>query len=130
VVRDFVNMIFDENPLALVIVAGDLNDFAFSEPGEGLENPVAILEGFGYEVPLYNLVAEEKEAERFTYVYEGNSQVLDHMLVSPTLLEIFVAADMLNIDASFPSDLGSDPFTTLGVSDHDPLEGRFVFEQR
>jgi predicted extracellular nuclease len=127
VVRDFVNMIFDEDEDAMVMVTGDLNDFAFSEPGEGPDNPIAILEGSGDEVPLYNLVAEEKEAERFTFVFDGNSQVLDHMLVSPALLEVFVAADMLHFDAGFPADLGSDPTTPLRASDHDPLEGRFKF---
>jgi hypothetical protein len=125
VVRDFVNMIFEEDSDAMVMVAGDLNDFAFSEPGEGPDNPIAIIEGSGDEVPLYNVVAEVKEAERFTFVFDGNSQVLDHMLISPALLETFVAADMLHIDASYPSDLESDPTTPLRASDHDPLEGRF-----
>jgi predicted extracellular nuclease len=125
VVRDFVNMIFEEDSDAMVMVAGDLNDFAFSEPGEGPDNPIAIIEGSGDEVPLYNVVAEVKEAERFTFVFDGNSQVLDHMLISPALLETFVAADMLHFDASYPSDLESDPTTPLRASDHDPLEGRF-----
>jgi predicted extracellular nuclease len=128
VVRDFVNQIFAENPAAMVMVAGDLNDFAFSEPGEGPDNPIAILEGNEGEVPLYNLIAEEKEAERFTFVFDGNSQILDHMLISPSMLNVFVAADMLHFDASYPSNLGSDPTTTLRASDHDPLEGRFKFK--
>ncbi|TNF74530.1 MAG: hypothetical protein EP299_07130 [Acidobacteria bacterium] len=128
VVRDFVNLIFDEDEDAMVMVTGDFNDFAFSEPGEGPDNPIAIMEGSGDEVPLYNLVAEEKEAERFTFVFDGNSQVLDHMLISPALLETFVAADMLHFDAGFPSDLGSDPTTPLRASDHDPLEGRFKIQ--
>jgi predicted extracellular nuclease len=128
VVRDFVNLIFAENPEAMVMVAGDLNDFAFSEPGEGPDNPIAILEGNENEATLYNLIEAEKEAERFTFVFDGNSQVLDHMLVSPNLLDVFVAADILHFDASFPSDLGSDPTTALRASDHDPVEGRFKFK--
>jgi hypothetical protein len=35
VVRGFVNSILDVTPEALVMVAGDINDFAFGEPGEG-----------------------------------------------------------------------------------------------
>jgi hypothetical protein len=82
VVRDFVRAILDADPDALVMVAGDLNDFPFGEPGEGADHPLAILEGMDGGLPLVNLVNLEKDDERFTYVYDGNSQVLDHMLVS------------------------------------------------
>ena len=106
-------------------MAGDLNDFQFGEPGEGADHPVAILEGIGGGVPLTNLLNLEKEAERFTYLYDGNSQVLDHMLVSPALLDLFVAVDALHFNAGYPDSLGGDATTPLRSSDHDPLEGRF-----
>ncbi|HZD17656.1 MAG TPA: hypothetical protein VE669_05900, partial [Actinomycetota bacterium] len=124
-VRDFVDTILDDDPNALVMVAGDLNDFQFGEPGEGSDDPVSILEGGADEMPLSNLVSLEKEAERFSYVFDGNSQVLDHMLVSPGLLASTVAVDFLHFDASFPDALGNEATTTIHASDHDPLEGRF-----
>lgn len=52
------------------------------------------------------------------------------MLVSPTLLQRFVAVDILHFNAGFLSDLGDDPTTTLRASDHDPLEGRFEFNNQ
>ena len=125
VVRDFVNTILDADPNALVMVTGDLNDFQFSEPGEGGDHPIAVLEGGLGEVPLTNLLNLEKAAETYTYVYDGNSQVLDHMLVSPALFDLYMAVDILHFNAGFPSDLGQDATTTLRASDHDPLEGRF-----
>jgi predicted extracellular nuclease len=70
----------------------------------------------------------EKPAETYTYVYDGNSQVLDHMLVSPALLERFMAVDILHFCAGFPTLLGDEPSTPLRASDHDPLEGRFAFD--
>ncbi len=124
--RDFVNQLFEADPNASIMVSGDLNDFQFGEPGEGSDHPLAILEGEGSEVPLINLVELEKEAERFTFVFDGNSQVLDHMLLSPGLLEAFVATDILHFNAGFASLLGDDPTTALRASDHDALEGRFV----
>ncbi len=124
VVRDFVNTILDADPEALVVVAGDLNDFPFSEPGEGPDNPVAILEGGDGEVPLTNLVWQEKDAERFTYIYDGNSQVLDQILVSPALLRFVRGVDILHFNASYPSALGEDATTPLRASDHDPVEMR------
>jgi len=127
VVRDFVNGILDVNPNALVMVTGDLNDFQFGEPGEGADHPIAIVEGIEGGVPLTNLLNLEKDDERYTYVYDGNSQVLDHMLVSPALLDLFVAVDVLHFNASSPDALGEEVSTPLRASDHDPLEGRFNF---
>jgi predicted extracellular nuclease len=127
VVRDFVDGILDADPSALVMVAGDLNDFQFGEPGEGPDHPVAILEGIYGGVPLTNLVNLEKDDERFTYVYDGNSQVLDHILVSPALMDLMVAVDVLHFNASYPDSLGGDAGTPLRASDHDALESRFAF---
>jgi 5'-nucleotidase len=125
VVRDYVNLLFKENPEAWILVGGDLNDFQFGEPGEGEDHPLAILEGRNGEVPLENLIYQEHEAERFTYVFDGNSQVLDHLLVSPAFHHFFKALDILHFNASYPPSLGSNAATSLRVSDHDSVEGRF-----
>jgi predicted extracellular nuclease len=125
VVRDYVNLLLGADPEALVVVAGDLNDFPFGEPGEGLDHPLAILEGGAGEVALTNLINEEKAAERYTFVFDGNSQVLDHILLSPALLGRWVAVDILHFNAGFPQTLADDPSTTLGSADHDPVEARF-----
>jgi 5'-nucleotidase len=125
VVRDYVNILLNQNPNAWVMVAGDLNDFSFPEPGEGADHPLAILEGGPGEVPLTDLVNFEQKAERFTFVFDGNSQVLDHMLVSPKLRYLVAGQDILHFNASFPAALSSDPSTPLAVADHDALEGRF-----
>jgi predicted extracellular nuclease len=129
VVRDFVNDLFVADPDALVMVIGDLNDFQFGEPGEGPDHPIAILEGGPGEIPLINLVNFEKKAEKYSFIFDANSQVLDHMLVSPALHRFFGGADFLHFNASFPADLSDDPKTPLRASDHDPLEGRFSFKK-
>ena len=76
-------------------------------------------------MPLTNLLDLEKPAETFTFIFDGNSQVLDHMLVSPALLNHVVGADILHFNAGFPGVLGEDARTPLRASDHDPVEGRF-----
>jgi len=118
--------IWASEPKLACRVRGWLNDFQFGEPGEGADHPLAILEGGG-EVPLTNLLNLEKGAETYTYVYDGNSQVLDHMLVSPALLDLLVGVDILHFNAGYPDALGEDPTTPLRASDHDALEGRFKF---
>jgi predicted extracellular nuclease len=125
-VRDFVDdTLLAGDPEAMVMVTGDLNDFQFGEPNEGPNDPVAILEGVGGGEPFTNLVNMEKEQERWTFLFDGNSQVLDHMLVNDALLAELVGTDILHFNAAFPNSLGSDPTTTLRASDHDAVEGRF-----
>jgi predicted extracellular nuclease len=124
VVRDFVDGLDSD---ALVMVTGDLNDFQFGEPDEGPDHPIAILEGVGGGETFTNLIFEEKAKERWTFIFDGNSQVLDHMLVNDALLEFVAGVDILHFNASFPSAVGADPATTIRASDHDPIEGRFVF---
>jgi predicted extracellular nuclease len=124
-VRAFAETLLADDPEALVMVTGDLNDFAFAEPGEGADHPLAILEGRGREPRLVNLLALERPGERFTFVFEGNAQALDHMLVSSALLRRTAGADVLHFNASFPAALAREPGHALRASDHDPLEGRF-----
>ena len=128
VVRDYVNILLNADPQALVMVIGDLNDFEFAEPGEGPDHPVAIIEGGDGEVPLTNLLQFEGASERFTFVFDGNSQVLDHILVSPALLGLFRGTNILHFNAGFPDAVGSDASSSIRASDHDALESQFKFK--
>lgn len=76
-VRLFVDTLLKADPLAKVVVLGDLNDFEFSQTAD-------ILSDSGWTA-LRDLPRTVPAAERYTYDYEGNSQVLDHILVSKGL---------------------------------------------
>ncbi|MEX0268712.1 endonuclease/exonuclease/phosphatase family protein [Leptolyngbyaceae cyanobacterium UHCC 1019] len=104
IVRDFVQGILTPNPSANVIVAGDINDFEFS-------NPVTILESGG----LNTLIETLPQNERYTYNFEGNAQVLDHILVSNSLLTKLDGFDVVHINSEFADQ----------ISDHDPVLARF-----
>ena len=129
VVRRLVDELLDADPEALVMVAGDLNDFSFPEPGEGEDHPVAILEGAEGGPALTDLINREREAERFTFVFDGNSQVLDHMLVSPALAELAVGADVLHINASWPASLAGDALELASLRRPRPSGGTLPAEQ-
>jgi hypothetical protein len=129
VVRSFVNSILDRDPKALVMVAGDLNDGQFGTPDGNADYPVAILEGGPGEVPLTNLITMREKGDTFTFIHDVRTQMLDHMLVSPALLKLFAAVDILHFNAGFPLELSEDTSTTRRASDHDPLEGRFNFRE-
>jgi len=74
VVGSFVEEIFAADPGAAVVVLGDLNDFDFSPA-------LARLEAAG----LRNLTKQLPVSERYTFVFDGNAQALDHVLVSDVL---------------------------------------------
>lgn len=118
-VRGFVDQVFAGDPGALLIVAGDFNDFQFAEPGEPPNHPLAILEEG--RVPLRNVIQDLPEAQRFTYVYDGNSQVLDHILISPSLEGYLVQTTVMRGNAGSPASLAENPQTRLRSSDHDAV---------
>ena len=95
----FVSQISAADPDANVVVLGDLNDFEFSQT-------VHILEGAG----LHDLMGTLPLSQRYSYVFEGNSQVLDHILLSGPLFSRSLVFDPVHVNAEFADQ----------VSDHDP----------
>lgn len=112
VVRRFVEEILAADPEAHVIVAGDLNDFTFA-------GPLAELKG---DPPVLRNLAEEllPEREIYSYIYEGNSQVLDHILVSAALRE------NPQVELRYVHRY-SEYLYENRHSDHDPVLARFRF---
>jgi predicted extracellular nuclease len=106
VVSDFVAEILDSDRAAKVVVLGDLNDFYFSAPLETLE-------GAG---DLHTLVESLPVDERYSYVFDGNAQTLDHIVVSENLFSRFpFEYDSVHVNAEFFDQ----------VSDHDPQIAHF-----
>jgi hypothetical protein len=101
VVGNFVQSIRAIDSNALVIVLGDLNDFEFSTP----------LATFKTLSGLCNEIEALPPEQRYTYIYDGNSQALDHILVSPRLAARRVRVNVVRVNAEFAARL----------SDHDPV---------
>jgi predicted extracellular nuclease len=103
VVNAFVDELLAADPRARIIVLGDINDFEFSET-------VAILKGEVLET-LMDLLPQN---ERYSYVFEGNSQVLDQILVSRRLLHSVKSYDSVHVNAEFfDQDSDHDPQVAL-----------------
>jgi predicted extracellular nuclease len=105
IVADFVKSITAVDSNAKIVVLGDLNDFEFSAPVKTIE-----------AVNMTALISTLPENERYTYVYEGNSQALDQVLVSPSLLSTLQDFDVVHVNSEFADQ----------VSDHDPAVARFM----
>ena len=90
------------DPNARIAVVGDFNEFEFVQP-------LQILEQAG----LTNLTNTLPENERYSFIFQGNSQSLDHILVSSALAG-GAQFDAVHVNSEFA-------VTPQRASDHDPL---------
>ncbi|GAA0315504.1 hypothetical protein GCM10010302_63280 [Streptomyces polychromogenes] len=97
-VNAFVKQLLAVQADARVIVLGDLNDYEFS----------GTLSTLTAGTGLTDLPATLPAGERYTYVYQGDSQVLDHILTSRALTA--PDYDIVHVNAEFSDQ----------ASDHDP----------
>ncbi|MEU9265422.1 endonuclease/exonuclease/phosphatase family protein [Streptomyces sp. NPDC048251] len=105
-VNAFVKDILDTQKNADVIALGDINDFEFSGTAQ-------LLEGDG---ELWSAIKSLPKSERYTYDYQGNQQVLDQILVSPSIRRgCDFEYDSVHINSEFHDQ----------ISDHDPQVLRF-----
>lgn len=98
------------NPDALFIVMGDLNSFYQTLPIDTLQDVGLnhVYEFFGDgELP-------------YTYIFEGRTQTLDHILMSPELFAQVADVQALHINAGYPL-AAPDDASAQRSSDHDPL---------
>jgi hypothetical protein len=109
-VRAFVNESLATDPALNLGVLGDFNGFYF-------ENVVGVLEAGGVLSDLHRTLPSE---ERYSYLFDGNLQAIDHMLVTGGLQD-GVQFDAVHINAEQTS-------TTPRGTDHDPILGRFFIE--
>jgi predicted extracellular nuclease len=105
IVNDFVEDILAADADANIVVLGDLNDFQFAAP-------LQTVAGDDLTILIETLPA----AERYTYVFDGNSQALDHILTSDGIDAARTGFDVVHINAEFSDQ----------ASDHDPSIARFL----
>ncbi|SDJ23236.1 hypothetical protein SAMN05192558_109268 [Actinokineospora alba] len=102
-VNAFARKITDIDPFANLVVLGDINDFQFSPVMAKLTEGGA----------LRALIDDLPVTERYSYVFQGNAQALDHITVSPFIFR--ADYDIVHINAEFADQ----------ASDHDPQVVRF-----
>ncbi|MBT8145060.1 MAG: hypothetical protein KJO55_10185, partial [Gammaproteobacteria bacterium] len=85
-----------------IIVLGDVNEFEFNEPSTVLAGSI-----------LQNLTFQLAPPERYTFIFGGNSQALDHIYVSNSLASQ-VEYDIVHTEVEFAN----------AATDHEPLLAR------
>jgi len=108
VVREFVDRLLGGNPEARIVVLGDLNESESSPGVAALAAP-----------PMENLALRIADDDRYSYNYEGASEVIDHIVVSPALAP-GAKVDIVHLNSDCPD------FERL--SDHDPVVARVRLE--
>ena len=108
----------DQEDDANVVVLGDLNTFEFT-------NDLAeILPGTGETQILYNLFELDQSDNRYSFIFDGNSQALDHIFVTESLLE-GARFEFVQVNVDFPR-----RFEDTTGSDHEPLLARLKIRGR
>ncbi|MDS3861577.1 endonuclease/exonuclease/phosphatase family protein [Thermosynechococcaceae cyanobacterium BACA0444] len=111
ILQQFIGELQQQQPQARIILLGDMNDFAFSLPLQQLSQAPANLANLT-QIRL-------PEVEQYSYIYEGNSQQLDHIWVSQNVVQTnptSAAVDIVHLNAEFSPQ----------ISDHDPVVCRLV----
>lgn len=115
------------NPAERIIVCGDLNAFQFND---GYNDLVGILKGKPdpnvlspsktiYQTGLIDLIDYIEPAKRYSYVYGGSAQALDHILINKAAQERAVKFGYARLDADFPEVYRNDSTRPERISDHD-----------
>jgi endonuclease/exonuclease/phosphatase family metal-dependent hydrolase len=102
----YVAALLGTNPSARIGVLGDFNAFTW-------EPALLALQAAG----LTDLNTLLPEVERFSYLFEGNGQMLDHILASAGLFGLSPLFEIVRLNSEFAD----------GFSDHDPLLASFLF---
>ena len=97
------------NPDAYVAIIGDLNSYVDSLPIETLR-----------ESGLIHVYDFDPDGEWYSYIYQGVSQTLDHILLTPNLFSLLQQVDILHVNADFGPAIPEDE-SPLRKSDHDPV---------
>ena len=109
-VHDFVQQILAVKKNADVVVVGDMNDYQFSPALATLRTGTA--DGSGPSI-LTDLISTLPVDQQYTYDYEGVSEVLDHILVSPGITGS--TYQVVHMNSEYANQ----------TSDHDPQEVQF-----
>ncbi|KAK8038940.1 hypothetical protein PG993_007351 [Apiospora rasikravindrae] len=104
VTADFIAAILAEDPEAHIISSGDFNEYPFVKPITDFESRS--------QMEDLDVVAGIDALERYSYLYDMNTQELDHMFVSPALAKTKPQFEHIHVNTWIAYD--------DMVSDHDP----------
>ena len=133
---DLLNDLQTANPGVPVISVGDYNAYEFNS---GYDDPVSVIKGNPtpddqivvdqspdlVAPDLINLIDALPAADRYSFIFEGTPQALDHHLVNAAARARNTRTAIARVNADFPENpaatYASNPATPERNSDHDPV---------
>ncbi len=127
-----------KNPSERIILLGDFNAYQFNDgvldvigtitgkpigkdqvmnPSDDLVNP-----------DLINLVDKIKAEQKYSYSFDGNAQVLDHILINEAMKKHINGFGYVRLNADFPAIYRNDDTRVERFSDHDAAIAYFTFD--
>ncbi len=117
------------------VVLGDYNSFEFTDGyfdvlGQitgSLDTLQSLIPATDVVNPdLVNLTKEDAQQNRYSFVYNGDAQALDHIVVSSAMFNYVRYFKFVHADSDFPEYFENDDTTPIGTSDHDGAVMRFT----
>ena len=119
-----------------LVVLGDMNAFEFNDGYVDVLGTVAGMPAASDQVvaasddrwshSLVNLVMTLPADRRYSYVFDGSAQVLDHVLVNAPMLARLTRFDYARVNADFPDASSTDATIPDRFSDHDGVVAYFA----
>lgn len=116
------------DPNERILVCGDLNAFVVNDGYNDLVGTLigdpdqnVVVPGKKYDTGLIDLAMLKSlpAADRYSYVFDGSAQVLDHILINRKLGERLVKFGYARLNADFPVAWSIDDTRPERLSDHD-----------
>lgn len=118
-----------------IILLGDFNFYQFND---GIMDVIGTIKGKPaakdqvvvasddlVATDLFDLVDSIEPRQRYSYVFDGNAQVLDHIIVSATFGKHVAGFGFARLNADYPETFRNDDSRPERFSDHDPAIAYF-----
>lgn len=137
-IAKWVNERQKADPNERIVIAGDLNAFQFND---GLVDIIGTIIGKPtpkdavmaaspdlVERDLINLIDLIQPAQKYSYIFDGNAQALDHIIINQPLRKHLNGYGYLRVNADFPKVFRADGERIEGFSDHDVAVAYFSLD--
>src|SRR5437870_4490882 len=125
------------NPNERIVSVGDYNAFQIND---GYVDSIGTIKGTPAPADFVTLASPDlvnpdladlidfaPADQRYSFVFDGNAQELDHILVTQNILPVATGIEYGRTNADFPEIFRNDANSPLRASDHDPVVSYFSF---